>query len=237
MRAAMSDAPPDTPRNRRVLYGRRIGHPLRDRAKALLTEHLPRLSISAESPLGDLAALFPHRPHDIWLEIGAGGGEHAAAIAAANPKIGLIAAEPFINGLAKLIVQAEAAGLTNLRLFPDDARTLIAALPEASLARVYLLYPDPWPKRRHWKRRFISERMVSELARIMRPGGELRLATDAMDYAAWSLFHLRADPRWRWRARGPADWREPWAHWPGTRYEAKAKRAGRPCVYLTFERL
>lgn len=232
----MNEAAPEKPVNRRVLYGRRVGHPLRDRQKALLAEDLPRLAVALDRPLTDLGGLFPHRPGAVWLEIGAGGGEHAAATAAANPDIGLIAAEPFVNGLAQLIAKARDAGIANLRLFGDDARALIAALPEASLARIFLLYPDPWPKRRHWKRRFIAPETVAALARVVRPGGELRLATDAMDYAAWSLFHLRADPHWHWRARGPADWRAPWAEWPGTRYEAKARRAGRPCVYLTFER-
>jgi len=188
----------------------------------------------------DLAALREGRMfepgRELWLEIGFGGGEHLLARAAENPEIGLVGCEPFVNGVAKLLAGIEARGLTNLRVRVDDATGLINAAPDATFSRIYLLYPDPWPKRRQLKRRFVSERNVAALARVLKPGGELRFATDIDDYAAWTLRRFVASPLFAWEARTADDWRRPWAGWAPTRYEAKARAAGRGSAYLTFKR-
>jgi tRNA (guanine-N7-)-methyltransferase len=209
---------------------------LRKGHAALLAEALPRLAIGDEAA-GQPAGLFGYAPREIWLEVGFGGGEHLVAQAAANPDVGLIGCEPFINGVAKALAALEALGLDNVRLRVGDAGVLFAALPPASLSKVFILYPDPWPKRRHNKRRFISAGAVESLARALRPGGELRFATDIDDYAGWTLHRLAASPLFRWTARRARDWRLPWPDWPGTRYEAKARKEGRTPVYLTFQRV
>jgi len=193
----------------------------------------PRLEV-------DLAALRsgtlfePGR--ELWLEIGFGGGEHLLARAAENPDVGFVGCEPFVNGVAKLLAGIEALGLTNLRVRADDATGLIEAAPDATFSRIYLLYPDPWPKRRQLKRRFVSERNIAALARVLKPGGELRFATDIDDYAGWTLRRFAASPLFAWEARTADDWRLPWAGWAPTRYEAKARAAGRSSAYLTFRR-
>ncbi len=194
---------------------------------------LPRLD-------ADLVALREGRlfapGREIWLEIGFGGGEHLLARAAENPEVGFIGCEPFVNGVAKLLAGVEARGLDNVRVRADDATALIAAAPDAAFSRVYLLYPDPWPKRRQQKRRFVSERNVAALARVLRPGGEVRFATDIDDYAGWTLRRFLASPMFAWKAQTADDWRLPWAGWAPTRYEAKARAAGRGSAYLTFRR-
>ena len=193
----------------------------------------PRLEV-------DLAALRsgtlfePGR--ELWLEIGFGGGEHLLARAAENPDVGFVGCEPFVNGVAKLLAGIEALGLTNLRVRADDATGLIEAAPDATFSRIYLLYPDPWPKRRQLKRRFVSERNIAALARVLKPGGELRFATDIDDYAGWTLRRFAASPLFAWEARTADDWRLPWQGWTPTRYEAKARAAGRSSAYLTFRR-
>ena len=194
---------------------------------------LPRL----EADLGALrfGTLFePGR--ELWLEIGFGGGEHLRARAAERPDIGLIGCEPFVNGVAKLLAGVEAEGLTNVRVHADDATAVIAAAPDAAFSRIYLLYPDPWPKRRQHKRRFVSDRNVAALARVLRPGGELRFATDIDDYAGWTLRRFLSHPSFAWEAKTADDWRRPWAGWTPTRYETKARAAGRGSAYLTFRR-
>ena len=193
----------------------------------------PRLEV-------DLAALRsgtlfePGR--ELWLEIGFGGGEHLLARAAEHPDVGFVGCEPFVNGVAKLLAGIEAQGLTNLRVHIDDATALIEAAPDAAFSRIYLLYPDPWPKRRQLKRRFVSERNVAALARVLKPGGELRFATDIDDYAGWTLRRFAASPLFAWEAKTADDWRRPWTGWAPTRYEAKARAAGRGSAYLTFRR-
>jgi tRNA (guanine-N7-)-methyltransferase len=172
----------------------------------------------------------------VWLEIGFGGGEHLIQAAADNPNIGFIGCEPFVNGMAKALAAIEAQGLANLRLHPDDAAGLLDWLPDASLSRVFLLFPDPWPKRRQRKRRFISDESLAALTRVMRSGAELRFATDIDDYAGWTLARIRRSPDFVWSAAQSADWALPWQGWRETRYEAKAKNAGRRPVYLTFNR-
>jgi tRNA (guanine-N7-)-methyltransferase len=173
---------------------------------------------------------------EVWLEIGFGGGEHLAAQAAAHPHHGLIGCEVFENGVVKMLAEAERLRLANLRLFVDDARLLVRALPEASLGRVFILFPDPWPKQRHHKRRMVATETLDALARAMRDGAELRLATDDRDYLRWMLEHVTAHPDFVWLARRPADWRERPADWPATRYEQKALAAGRAPAFLRLLR-
>jgi tRNA (guanine-N7-)-methyltransferase len=180
--------------------------------------------------------LFPRPCDEIGLEIGFGGGEHLAAEAAAHPGMGFIGCEPFVNGMAKALALIEAHGLDNIRLHFGDASDLLAWLPAGSLARVDLLYPDPWPKRRHWKRRFVQDASIAALARVLRPQGEFRFVTDWPDYAAWTLARLTRSPLFAWTAERADDWRQPWPGFTATRYEAKAKLAGRAPCYLVFRR-
>ena len=187
--------------------------------------------------LGDPASLFMSPKTEVRLEIGFGGGEHLSAEAARHPEIGFIGCEPFRNGVAKLLEQIEARNLRNLRLHAGDAADVLDRLPEGCLAQIDLLYPDPWPKRRQRKRRFISERNLERLGRVMRPGAEFRFATDIDDYAGWGLAHAMRSPWFDWPAGSAEVWRRPWAEWPSTRYEAKAVREGRRPVYLTFVRV
>ncbi|MEO1721627.1 MAG: tRNA (guanine(46)-N(7))-methyltransferase TrmB [Pseudomonadota bacterium] len=226
----------------RNFYGRRHGKKLRDGQKALLETRLAALAPPGigweENPdrrAIDLAALFPDAG-EVWLEIGFGGGEHMIAQAAANRDVGIIGCEPFVNGVAMLLSGIEHAGVHNLRIHAGDARDLMDVLPEASIARAFLLYPDPWPKKRHWKRRFVNAAQLEQLARVLAPGAEFRVATDIEDYVRHSLEQLHRDSRFEWCAESPIDWRSPWPGWPGTRYERKALREGRRPHYLTFRR-
>jgi len=201
-----------------------------------MREALPRLAITPAEFAGS-APIFAHGPSEIWLEIGFGGGEHLLAQAAARPDIGFIGCEPFVNGVAKLLAGLEELRLSNVRIHAGDAGALFEAMSANFLSRVFCLYPDPWPKRRHNKRRVISSEMVEELARILRPRGELRFASDIDDYCGWALRRILEAPAFRWRARQSSDWREAWPEWRSTRYEAKAQRAGRTSSYLTFQRV
>lgn len=219
-------------------YGRRKGKPLRAQQDAHLREHLPRLGLDPASlDARPLTALFEGAVDEVRLEIGFGGGEHLLAEAARHPRVGYIGAEAFVNGVAKATSGIVERGLGNVRLYGDDVVPLLDALPEGGLARIDLLYPDPWPKRRHWKRRFVRPENLDRFARLLRPGGHFRFATDVEDYAAWTLRHLLADSRFDWTARVADDWRTPWAGWPGTRYEAKAIREGRTPGYYEFRRI
>jgi tRNA (guanine-N7-)-methyltransferase len=221
----------------RAFFGRRKGHPLRPHQAALMASLLPRLAIDLGArPPDPLAALFPTTVDDIGLEIGFGGGEHLAAQAVDRPRRGFIGCEPFVNGMAKALALIEARGLDNIRLHFGDASDLIAWLPEGALAGIDLLYADPWPKRRHWKRRFVQDASVIRLARVLRPGGEFRFVTDWPDYAQWTLARLLRSPHFVWTAERADDWRHPWPGFTATRYEAKAKQAGRTPCYLVFRR-
>jgi tRNA (guanine-N7-)-methyltransferase len=221
----------------RAFFGRRKGHPLRSHQADLMAGLLPRLAIVLDQPPPtSLTDLFPRHPEAVCLEIGFGGGENLVAQAAAGPSAGFIGCEPFVNGMAKILAAIEARGLDNVRLHAGDAVDLLAWLPDASIAKVDLLYADPWPKRRHWKRRFVQDRTVAMLARVLRPGGLFRFATDIPDYAAWTLERLIRAPDFDWTAECADDWRKPWAGFEGTRYEAKAKREGRAPCYLEFRR-
>ena len=224
---------------RKTLYGRRRGKPPRPARQALLERLLPELAIALDglAPGGlDPRSLFAHAPAEVWLEIGFGAGEHLAALAAAHPERGFIGVEPFAAGLARMVAHVAERDLRNVRLLGDDARPLLAALADRSLARAFLLFPDPWPKVRHHKRRFVQDETVSQLARLLIDGGEWRLATDDMGLCRWMLAHLVDRREFEWLAEGPADWRTRPADWPPTRYEAKARAAGRRPAYLRFRR-
>jgi tRNA (guanine-N7-)-methyltransferase len=197
---------------------------------------LPRLALDLTKPPPALATLFPRHVDGVRLEIGFGGAEHLIAAAQAHPATGFIGCEPFVNGMAKALAAIDALGLANIRLHHGDATALLAWLPDASLERVDLLYPDPWPKRRHWKRRFIQDDSVTALARVLKGGGEFRFASDWADYAAWTLERLIRSPAFTWTAERADDWRKPWPDFAGTRYEKKALREGRAPCYLTFRR-
>ncbi|PWE31342.1 tRNA (guanosine(46)-N7)-methyltransferase TrmB [Maritimibacter sp. 55A14] len=225
----------------RNFYGRRRGKGLRDSQKTYLREDLAQLATPSvdwdENPERaslDLAALFGEsRP--VWLEIGFGGGEHMVHQAALNRDVGLIGCEPYINGVAMLLGKIRAAGVTNLSVHPGDVRDLFDVLPDASIARAFLLYPDPWPKKRHHRRRFVTPEHLEPLARVLAPGAIFRVATDIPDYVRQTIEQV---PRhgFTWLAEGPEDWRRPWDDWLSTRYEQKALREGREPHYLTFRR-
>ena len=198
---------------------------------------LPKIALELPptAPLDPRQAFEPP-PSAVWLEIGFGVGEHLAAQAEAHPDIGFIGCEAYLDGVASLLRAVSERGLGNVRVFADDARLVIDALGAASVDRVFLLFPDPWPKSRHHKRRFISRENVDALARILVDGGSLRVATDHDEYCRWILAHLLAHPGFVWAARTPRDWRVRPSDWPETRYEIKARRQGRRGTYLTFVR-
>ncbi len=225
-------------RGRRVFYGRRQGRRLRPGLKALLDELLPQVAVALPRDGGrlDPATLFEAPRAGYALEIGFGAGEHLAWQAERHPEIGFLGAEYFVNGVAALLRRIQDRGLDNVRIYHGDARDLLDALPERSLDRAYILFPDPWPKARHHKRRMVRKQTLARLAQVMKDEAELRLATDDMDYLRWMLERLLQSPDFEWLARGPRDWRERPEDWPQTRYESKAVDQGRKPVYLRFRR-
>ncbi|MGQ0740689.1 MAG: tRNA (guanine(46)-N(7))-methyltransferase TrmB [Alphaproteobacteria bacterium] len=230
------------PRATRRHYGRRKGRKLRARQQLLMHELLPDLRLQLQLGANPRSYFpYPEQLKEFWLEIGFGAGEHLLWQAEHNPQAGIIGAESYISGIAKLLskIAGEAGngGLFNIRLYEGDARDVIAAVPDKSLSRVFLLFPDPWPKTRHHKRRFIQIEMLDELARVIREGGELRIATDDRGHLVWALERLMAHKAFRWAAAAPGDWSSRSRDWPETRYEAKAKKAGETCTYLRFLRL
>lgn len=221
---------------RRRLYGRRRGRRLRSGQQALFETVLPRIRLDL-APAGarlDPAALFPRPIKALWLEVGFGAGEHLAWQAARHRDIGMIGCEPFVNGIAALLRAVADEGLDTVRVHPGDARDVLDVLPDRALGRCFVLFPDPWPKRRHHGRRFVRPETLDALARVMAPGAELRLASDHPDMLDWMLWHVRAHPAFAWTARRAADWRTRPPDWPPTRYERKALH-GRP-VFLRMER-
>jgi tRNA (guanine-N7-)-methyltransferase len=225
------------PHQARAFFGRRKGHKLRKRQAELMETLLPRLAIDIARPApAELTTLFPLPVNDIAIEIGFGGGENLIAQAVARPATGFIGVEPFVNGMAKALAGIEAAGLRNIRLHFDDAASLLAWLPTASLMRIELIHPDPWPKRRHWKRRFVQDATIAQFARILRRGGDVRFVTDVADYAAWTLRHFTRSADFEWTARRADDWRKSWPDFAGTRYHVKAAREQRPPCFLVFRR-
>jgi tRNA (guanine-N7-)-methyltransferase len=225
----------ETPPRKNKVFGRRRGRPLGARRRATLETLLPKLRVPLAGPL-DPFALFAPRPRAIWLEVGFGAGEHLAWQAERHPDIGLIGCEIFLDGVASLLRHVEERGLANIRVHPDDARDVLAALPDASLDRVFVLHPDPWPKTRHAARRFVNPANLDALARAMAPGAELRIATDHPVYKQWTLERMQRRDDFEWLARRAADWLERPADWPETRYEAKARREGRAPLYLRYRR-
>lgn len=231
----MSDAPqPDQPRHR--LYGRAAGKPLSKRQQALIDDFLPTLAIPKSDPRA-LApiSLFKPTTREAWLEIGFGGGEHLAGQAARNPDVGIIGVEPFIDGVAKLLTAIDEQKLPNVKLRRGDARDLVAQFADASLDRVFILFPDPWPKTRHRKRRLVQPDFVAELARVIKPGAKLRFATDWADYANRALEAVLRDGRFTWQAERADDWRKPPADHVTTRYQEKRLGDCEP-VFLDFVR-
>ena len=221
-----------------AFFGRRKGHRLRAHQAGLIEQLLPRLSLDIGSPgPSDLAGLFAPPVRDIRLEIGFGGGEHLIAEARAFPVVGFIGCEPYVNGMAKILAQIEAHTIGNIRLMAGDATELLAWVPAGSLARIDLIHPDPWPKRRHWKRRFVQDASVAAMARALRTGGEFRFVSDIADYCAWTLSHLSRSTDFVWTAERRSDWRLPWAGYTMTRYGRKAEREGRVAAYLRFRKV
>ena len=214
-------------------FGRIKGRPIKPRQAELVESLLPRLQLDLSGPL-DPAALMPGAA-ETWLEIGFGGGEHMAEQAARRPDVLVLGAEPFLNGAASALRHIDERGLANVRLHVGDARDLAARLPDASVARVFILFPDPWPKARHHKRRLVQPEFAGELARVLKPGGRLRFATDWANYADEALLTLRAEPRLAWTARAADDWRTPPADHVTTRYEEKRLGDCAP-VFLDFVR-
>jgi tRNA (guanine-N7-)-methyltransferase len=229
-----------TKRPHRNFYGRMKGKSLKQSQKRYLDEDLAALSPGAvdweanpdRTPL-DLKQLFGER--EVWLEIGFGGGEHLVHQAQHSPDVGIIGAEPYINGVAMLLGKIRQAGVNNLAIHPGDARDLMDVLPDNTIAKAFLLYPDPWPKKRHHRRRFVTPEHLHPLARVMKCGATLRIATDIPDYVRQTLEEV-PKAGFAWLAERPNDWRAPWDDWTSTRYEQKALREGRVPHYLTFQK-
>lgn len=220
-----------------AFYGRRKGKPLRSGQGERLGRLLPTLALPLDAPPpDDLGRLFAVPVAAVRLEIGFGGAEHLLHQAEAHPGIGFIGVEPFLNGMAKALAGIEQRCLRNVRLSGAEASGVLDWLPRASLEQIDLLYPDPWPKTRHWKRRFVSAANLARLARVLRSGGAFRFASDIASYVEWTLRLAGNCADFSWPAVRADDWRRPWPGWPGTRYEAKALREGRAPTYLVFQR-
>lgn len=224
----------------RNFYGRLKGKALRPAQERYLDQDLPRLALAGvdwqenadRAPL-DFEKAFGAR--EVWLEVGFGGGEHLVRQAEANPEVGLIGCEPYINGVAMLLGKLRESTADNVRVHAGDVRDLFDVLPEGTLTKVFVLYPDPWPKKKHHRRRFVTQEHLEPLHAAMAPGAELRIATDIPDYVRQAMVEV-PKAGFEWLAEGPRDWREPWRDWHSTRYEAKALREGRVPHYLTFRR-
>jgi tRNA (guanine-N7-)-methyltransferase len=218
-------------------FGRRKGQQLGGRKQRLMDEMLPALLLDLSVPTDqNLVGIFDRPLSTIHLEIGFGGGEHLSHCAVAGPGINFIGVEPFINGMAKMLGLIDDNQLSNVRLFNDDATQLLDWLPDKCIDQIDLLYPDPWPKKRHWKRRFVGQTNLDRFHRVMKPGGQFRFASDIDTYVNWTLLHVKTHGKFSWTANKAADWAEPWPGWIQTRYEAKAIREGRTPCYLVFEK-
>ncbi len=207
-------------------FGRRRGRKFSPRQQHLWDEVLPQVRF-----------IELQRDRDTWLEIGFGGGEHLLWQAAHTPTVNMIGCEPFEDGVVKVLDAIEAQGLRNIQLHPDDARDLLRLLPDQSIARAFVLFPDPWPKRRHVKRRLVGSGLLRELARVLKQDAELRIGTDIADYARTMLMAFQSEPAFQWQAERPQDWQIRPQDWPQTRYEDKAVREGRRSAYLIFRRV
>lgn len=215
-------------------FGRRHGRKLKASHADLVDKLLPQLMIPvSESPL-EAASLFANPAHPLRMEIGFGGGEHLVGQAVTLPEVNFIGCEPYMNGMAKLLAVIDRENLNNIRLYDDDARVLLARFPDASFARLDVLFPDPWPKARHHKRRIISQDTLELFHNKLLPGGILRLATDHAEYGAWMLEQLMRFGKLRWTAEREADWTNPPSDWIPTRYQRKAEEEGRPAMFLEW---
>jgi tRNA (guanine-N7-)-methyltransferase len=222
----------------RAFFGRRKGHKLRQHQADLVEHLLPHLALElAQGTAANASDIFDPPVAELRLEIGFGGGEHLAAEALRFPTTGFVGCEPYVNGMAKILAQIEAHNIGNIRLFAGDAAELLAWLPQASLSRIDLIHPDPWPKRRHWKRRFVQDKTIAAMARVLKAGGEFRFVCDIDDYCAWTLSHLARSPDFLWLAERADDFRQPWEGYTMTRYGRKAAREGRKAAYLRFRRV
>ncbi|MCF6321273.1 MAG: tRNA (guanine(46)-N(7))-methyltransferase TrmB [Rhizobiaceae bacterium] len=238
MNAQKNNNPGHPQRAAGAFFGRRIAKPLKRSQVKLFEELLPRLKLDLSNPApADLRQLFTHKTDEIILEIGFGGGEHLVQRAVEKPASGYIGCEPFINGMGKILSAIDKNNLTNICLHDEDATPLLDWLPTASIDRVVLLYPDPWPKKRHWKRRFVNRNNLTQIARILKPGSEFHFASDIEHYVNWTLKHCRDSGLFDWQAQNSSDWKTPWALWQSTRYEKKALREDRVPAYLTFKRM
>lgn len=224
----------EDPNKKSYIFGRQKCKKLSSRQQNLVETLLPRLKIDPETPFEE--NLLGKNKSELWLEIGFGGGEHLSATAKANQHVQFIGCEPFLNGIAKLLVAIEGENLENIRIFDHDARKIINWLPAQSLSRVYLLYPDPWPKKRHRKRRFVTSETLESLARVLKPGADFIIASDIGDYIRTSLMAIEKSPDFVWSPQSVKDWRTPPEGWPSTRYEQKALREGRYPTYLKVKR-
>ena len=218
------------PKHREVFYGRVKGRPLRAQARDAFEQNPFMLATAADAE--SFLKTFPQT----HLEIGFGAGEHLVARAIEHPEIGFIGAEAFENGIARCALAAKEADLKNLAIWPYDVRPLLDALPEKSLEAIYLLYPDPWPKRRHWKRRMVDDHNLGRFARLLQPNGQFYFASDWSNYTSWALSHLLRSPDFAWDAAEASAWKTPFSSWTSTRYEKKALREGRVPSYLSFTR-
>ena len=222
----------------RKFYGRRKGKTLTKKRADLIDTLLPQMTLAYDKSNNRdhvPADFFEKGYNDYWLEIGFGDGAHLAAQAQMHPNVGFIGCEPFMNGVAGLMCEVEEHDIQNILVWPDDARDVMDGLQDGCLGRIFLLHPDPWPKTRHHKRRFIQTKTVQELARLLKTGGELRVATDDQDLCDWMLHHITENPAFEWTAERADDWRNPPDDWPVTRYGEK-QLAGIP-VYLTFKKV
>ncbi|MBC2884049.1 tRNA (guanosine(46)-N7)-methyltransferase TrmB [Ochrobactrum sp. CM-21-5] len=218
-------------------FGRRHGKPLRPHQSNLFEDLLPHLKLDLDRPApAELSTLFAVPVEHVRMEIGFGGGEHLHHETGRFPQAGFIGVEPFVNGMAKMLAALDNEERPNLRLYDEDATAVLDWLPDASLSGIDLFYPDPWHKRRHWKRRFVSDANLDRFARVLKPGAKFRFASDIEHYVNWTLQHCRRHDAFDWQAEGPSDWNRAYEGWPGTRYEAKAFREGRRAAYLTFIR-
>lgn len=208
-------------------FGRAKGRPLSPSMQAIWDDTFPRVTWDINAPLPD---------SDIWLEIGFGGAEHLLWQAETHPDIHFVGAEPFLNGVAKAVRGISDKNLTNLSLHHGDVRDVLSALPDESISRLFILFPDPWHKSRHHKRRLLRTDFIAELYRVLKPGGELRFASDIIHYVDWTLMRFKNHGGWEFTHTNVVDWRVRGADWPGTRYEAKAGREGRPCHYFKFKK-
>ncbi|MBE7635860.1 tRNA (guanosine(46)-N7)-methyltransferase TrmB [Sneathiella sp. P13V-1] len=224
-------------RQKRILFGRRKGKPLRKSQQIAVDELLPELEVNLDCDQIDLAALFDGKVQEYWLEIGFGGGEHLAWQAEHHPEAGIIGCEPFLNGVAMMLMKLQESGVRNVRVHNEAAEPLMEKIADASLDKAFLLFADPWPKTSHHKRRFVTDKNITELARILKDDAILRIGTDHTDYGAWILHHFLRSDQFEWLAEKPQDWLVRGDDWPQTRYEAKAVREGRRSVYYRFRRV